>query len=204
MKVNITRKFHKVNITPGFLLLMTAFTVLMGVERALMVLLAVAVHELGHLSCLKLCGARIERVCLAAGGAQIDFEDRLSYVEEALAALSGPFAGALLAAGSLGAGEITGRAFPYELAAVSAMYTFFNLLPVSPMDGGRALGAVTALLLGPDASEKIGLALDILCLLALIGGGIYVFITGGGNCTLLICAVFLLKACCKKSRFGVK
>lgn len=203
MEVNITRKLQ-VDITPGFLLLTAAFTVLMGVGRALMVFAAVAVHEMGHLACLLLYGARVEKLRLTFGGAEIVFDDRLSYAGEILAALSGPFAGALLAAGSLGAGEVTGHAAAYELAAVSAMYTFFNLLPASPMDGGRALAAFSALLFGPDVSQRVSMAADILCVLAFFGGGIYVCAVTRGNCTLLICAFFLANACCKKSRFGVE
>lgn len=203
MEVNINQK-ARVDITPGFLLLMTSFTVLAGPGRALMVFIAVAVHEMGHLACLALTGVEIRGIRLSAGGAQICCGEGLSYAAEVLAALSGPFAGALLAAGSLAAGEITGHTFAYELSAVSAMYTFFNLIPASPMDGGRALSALTALAFGPDVSARMGAVVDAVCVLALLSGGVYGFILSRGNCTLIICAIFLANVCCKKSRFGVK
>ena len=195
---------HRVDITPGFLLLAAAFTVLAGPGRALLALAAVAVHELGHLAALALCGAHVTGLRFDIGGGEIQYSNTLSFTGEALAALSGPFAGALLAAGALGAGEITGQAFCYELAGVSLLYTFFNLIPASATDGGRALSALTALALGPEASDKICRAADILCALAVLAGGFYVFWVSRGNATALICAVFLMNACCKKPRFGVK
>lgn len=193
-----------VDITPGFLLIAAGFTALAGPRRALMALFAVGVHELGHLSCLTLCGGEVRALRLTAVGAEIRLLRPLSYAGEFWTALSGPFAGALLSAGSLAAGEIAGWAAAYELGAVSILYTLFNLLPVSPMDGGRALSAAVGAAFGPRAAYLTGAAADLICLLLLLGGGIYVFFVSGYNISLLICALFLARACCKKSRLGVK
>lgn len=203
-KLNHAQKALSVNITPAFLLLMTAFTVLAGPGRALMAFVCVTVHELGHLAALALWGARVTEICFGLGGGEIKYTGTLSYAGEALTALSGPFAGALLAALSLGAGEVTGFGWCYELAAVSLMYTFLNLIPVSPTDGGRTLRALSALAFGPEVSDRICHAADIACGAAVFAGGVYALFVSRGNVTPLICAVFLLNACCKKARFGVK
>lgn len=193
-----------VDITPGFLLLAAGFTALAGPRRALMAFFAVAVHELGHLSCLALCGGEVRALRLTAVGAEISLLRPLSYAVEFWTALSGPFAGALLAAGSLAAGEVAGWSSAYELGAVSILYTLFNLLPISPMDGGRALSAAVGAVFGPRAAYLTGVVADLFCVSLLVCGGIYVFFASGYNISLLICALFLARACCKKSRFGVK
>lgn len=195
---------NHVDITPGFLLIAAIFAGLAGPERALMALISVSVHESGHLACLALFGGKLEKLRLTAVGAEILCERPLSYLEEFFAALSGPFAGALLAAACLAAGELTGRSFAYELAAVSILYTFFNLLPIGPTDGGRALSAALNMLFSPGLASKLSFASDIVCLLALLGAGIYVFVLSGWNFSLIFCAFFLAEACCKKSWKGVK
>ncbi len=199
-----TAMTHKVNITSGFLLLLIAVTVLAGPKRTLIVALAAAVHELGHLAALRLLGARVERFSLAGAGARIVFARRLSYPAEMAAALSGPLAGALLAGLALWAGRRWGGNFLLELAAVSALYTAVNLVPASITDGGRALDAAVSFFFGPDAAWHTALTLDILCVAAAFIAGCALFFRPNGSAAVLFYAFFLLNGCCKKRRFGVK
>lgn len=203
--VNITPKNRAVvRITCGFLLLLAAVTVLCGVEFTLTMLLAAAVHELGHVACAALCGGAIRGFRLNAAGAELTIEGRFNYLQEAVIALSGPLAGGLLAAGALCAGELTHDAWAYRLCGVSALYTLFNLLPLGSMDGGRVLYSLLCHFAGPLWAERICLICDILCALAFFGFGFFVLFATGGNCTVLICAVFVIKGCCKRPQIGVK
>lgn len=194
---------HKVNITSGFLLLLIAVTVLAGPQRTLIVVVAAAVHELGHLAALRALGARAEGFSLAGAGARIAFSKRLSYPGEIAAALSGPLAGAMLSGFALWAGRRWGGDLLLELAAVSALYTAVNLVPASITDGGRALEAALSWWFGPDAAWTAGLILDILCVTAAFAGGCALFFRPGGSAAGLFYTFFLLNGCCKKRRFGV-
>ena len=91
------------------------------------VLLAAAVHEIGHLIAIRLTGGRVRTIRLQAFGARIE-TDPMEPGREILCALAGPMAGALAI--------LAWRVYP-ELAAAGIVQTVFNLIPVYPLDGGR-------------------------------------------------------------------
>lgn len=197
--VNITnRNYNSIYITTGFILLLTAITVMSGVGFMLVTLLAAFVHELGHMACVYLCGGGIRGLRLGAAGAELSVEGHFTYIQDALIALSGPSAGAILSAGALCAGELTGTGWLYGLGAVSLVYTLFNLIPVGSLDGGRALYALVCNRWGPDIAARTCLICDILFSAVFAGLGLYVLIASRGNATALICSFFVIKGCCKK------
>ena len=84
-------KWGKLELGWGFAALIV-LALLGGAGPALPpVLLAAACHELGHLSALRLAGARVERLRLNAFGAEIRADTRrLSYPREIACTLAGP------------------------------------------------------------------------------------------------------------------
>lgn len=96
---------------------------------------AAALHELGHILCLRRFGAPIRRLRIGVLGAVLETGGTMSYGRELAAVLAGPLAN-LLAAVLLG-----WLGYPVS-AGANAVLGAFNLLPVSPLDGGP--GAVSA------------------------------------------------------------
>lgn len=95
------------------------------------VAMAACFHELGHLLALWWMGERVWSLEIGAFGLQIETGE-LPPKGELFCALAGPAAGVLVCLGW--------RLWP-KAALVAACQTVFNLLPLHPLDGGRALGA---------------------------------------------------------------
>ena len=120
MNISADRGFFPV---PALMLLLFPLRFLVGV------LLAALIHELGHLLALKIAGGRVLSIRLRSFGARIEAAP-MSPGRTALCALAGPAAGALTI--------FAYKTFP-ELALAGLVQTIFNLIPVYPLDGGRAL-----------------------------------------------------------------
>lgn len=122
-----------------------------------LVALSALCHELGHLTALRLVGARVERIRLTAFGAEIRADTRcLSYGREIVCTLAGPVVNLILA---LVLARVAGD---YLMAGANLFLGVFNLLPLPSLDGGRALflavSWVTDPLLADSACRWIGLA----------------------------------------------
>ena len=113
----------------GFFPVLALMLLLFPLRFLVGVLLAALIHELGHLLALKIAGGRVLSIRLRSFGARIEAAP-MSPGRSALCALAGPAAGALTI--------FAWKSFP-ELALAGLVQTVFNLLPVYPLDGGRAL-----------------------------------------------------------------
>lgn len=159
------------------MLLAAWFVLANGWEPLAMVLGAAAVHEWGHWAALRALGARVNGMRLSVLGAVLETDSgRLSYGGELAAVLAGPGANLLtaLALTALGGGR-----WPAAVGA-NLVLCAFNLLPIRPLDGGRALYLLAAWLAGPAAGEaavRWAGTFTAAALAALIGGVIWK--TGG-------------------------
>ena len=113
----------------GFFPVLALMLLLFPLRFLVGVLLAALIHELGHLLALKIAGGRVLSIRLRSFGARIEATP-MSPGRAALCALAGPAAGAL---------TIFAYKFFPELALAGLVQTVFNLLPVYPLDGGRAM-----------------------------------------------------------------
>lgn len=147
-------------------------------------LCAAAAHELGHLAAIWAAGGQVSRLRLTAVGAELRLEGTLSYGRELLCALAGPLVNLLLALEAARLGAVV-------FAGLNLVLGLFNLLPVSALDGGRALSCLTALLLGPERARQLLVCIDTVLAAALLACGSAVLETGG-SVTLLLVAVWML------------
>lgn len=112
-------------------------------------LLAAAVHELGHLAVMAAAGYRPERITLEWMGVSITC-GLMPPGRELVTALAGPSASFLLATVAEGLARAGAGLFWYSAAGLSTVLGLFNLLPVWPLDGERALRAGLLLRAEPE------------------------------------------------------
>ena len=130
------------------------------------VMLPVAAHELSHILVLRLFGHRIETLTLEPRGLSIRYRDGGG--GELLSALSGPLGGALYALAFWNARTHWLR----DSAGLSLLLTAFNLLPISPLDGGRAFTLLCVKALGEERGGRLSRAVGAVFLTFLLIAGV--------------------------------
>lgn len=124
------------------------FTLVNGWQLLAVILSAAALHELGHLLVVRLLGARVRELRVSVFGAELmTSAARLSYPGRSRRVLAGPAVNLLCAL-------VLGGAHAWVAAGAHLSLCLFNLLPVRPLDGGRALYLAAAWLAGPSAAER--------------------------------------------------
>ncbi len=144
-------------------------------------------HELGHCFALGALGGRIKAVRLTAVGAELVLDRPLGYWQEGAAALAGPGVNLILA---LLSGQ---REEGLLFSGVNLMLGCFNLLPISRLDGGRAMYCTLALVLGPQAAGVIQEGFDLFFTAVSLAAG-WDLVWKRGNITLLLVALWLTAA----------
>lgn len=128
-----------------FLLSLWFYTIFFGFPFALVFLLQLLVHELGHVGMMRVYGVPGSLPFFIPGfGALVNMQGRpASAVHESYIALAGPVAGAAAATVCFLYGQATGHTFWIAAAYTGFFLNLFNLMPVMPLDGGRVVGAIS-------------------------------------------------------------
>lgn len=119
----------RVNVKPNTYIYLVLLLFLVPIKWLAAWLLAVGFHELCHWVAVKLCGGEVYVLTVGIGGANMECSP-LSNGKRLFAVLSGPIGGFALV--------LLGRWFP-RTALCSWLLSVYNLLPLLPLDGGRAL-----------------------------------------------------------------
>ena len=103
------------------------------------------IHEMGHVLALRMMGIKATApMFIPFIGAHIGMKQQpQNAFAEAIMAYGGPLLGTLGAIGCAGAGFVTGNPFWFALAMSGFLLNLFNLLPISPLDGGRIIGVIS-------------------------------------------------------------
>ena len=192
-----------ITVTLPFIAMCIMFIIIDGTLLPVVVLLFALLHELGHLLSMKLCGYRVKRFEITAVGGNIVCEEKhKSYFFDIIVALSGPmvnFILIILIYKLIGLGFFAKNGMFY--LAVNFLLMAVNLLPVSFLDGGRALSALLSLFILPDKRERVMYVVSLIFSTFLVVGGAYLLYITGFNFSLLLIGVYLtfmlLKVGCK-------
>ncbi len=148
----------RLEVRPGFVaLLCFLFYISPGMVFWSFLMLS-ALHELGHLAVLRIFSIQVRKIRLGAFGAVMDTAP-MSFFQEAICALAGPMVN--IVCFFLLKGSAPGTAL------LSLLLGCYNLLPVFPLDGGRALRALLCSLMPLKAARIAEMTASILTLAAI-------------------------------------
>jgi len=160
MKLWIVPRLNKLqfNIRPAFPIISAIAISVFPLKFLVAWIIASVTHELFHILAICVMKIGILRIILDGNGTIIETESMLPY-QELICALAGPFGGMLL--------MLFARAIP-EAAICALIQSAFNLLPYYPLDGGRALHCLMAMLAGEGSANRITAYINIITLVLLL------------------------------------
>lgn len=119
----------KIYISPGACILAAFLLLAVPLKWLLAAWIAAIFHELCHIAAIHVCNGSVCEIRVGAGGALLETSP-MTAGKELLCALAGPFGSLLL--------TLLLRCIS-ELAICGCIQGVYNLLPLYPLDGGRAL-----------------------------------------------------------------
>lgn len=125
--------------------------------------LAMAIHEGCHYFAIRLCGGNVHRVNIGVHGIRMEVSGLTNW-QELLCALAGPTGGLLLL--------FAARWVP-RTAVCAAFQSLFNLLPIYPLDGGRAVRCFVNQFLSRPKAERLCVWVEAVCLSGILCLGFY-------------------------------
>jgi Zn-dependent protease len=138
-------KVTKLSTLLSMVVAVWAYAMLWGLPFAVGFVLLIFVHELGHALVMKQQGIRAGApVFIPFVGAVIAMKSlpRNAWIE-ALVGIGGPVLGSVGALVCLLIAWATDSMFWYALASTGFLINLFNLIPISPLDGGRIVGVIS-------------------------------------------------------------
>jgi Zn-dependent protease len=167
----------KLLATSGSMLVsIAAYSLLFGWTFAIGFVILILIHEMGHVIALRREGIKASApMFIPFLGAMISARSLGdNALAEARVGLAGPILGSLGAVASLEIWHATGNPYWRALAYVGFFLNLFNLIPVSPFDGGRAMAAMAPWMWG------VGYAVMIVFAILYPNPFIIVFLVIGG------------------------
>ena len=135
----------RITVTRGMYLYLAGLLLLLPLRWLIALSISAAVHELFHLAAIRMFNLRVYGIQIGPFGARIRTEP-MKPGQELLCALAGP----------LGALSLLLAAKWMPMTALCAMFqSLYNLLPIYPFDGGRALRSAASLVMPDKAATPV-------------------------------------------------
>lgn len=163
-------------------------------EAALISFVSAFFHELGHLFVIKKLGGKIKNIEFGAFGGRITLmgENGLSLKGEMAAALAGPAVNFIFSTVLFICFLSTGNEKFFLPLAINLGMGFFNLLPISTLDGGRIFFALLHMHLSERTCDIILNTVSAIFLLIILFLGFLLIMRRGGNFSLLVTCSYLV------------
>ncbi len=198
-KVGKTRhKRVKVSFAAALLIVCVICGMVLGREEVgmwLCFLVAVLLHEGGHILMAWLCRVEIGGFTLDVLGARMALSGMVSYLQDFLISLGGPLANfvcATMVYGVCGKDVMMGKGYMGVFFVASVTLGIWNLLPIGTMDGGRMLTACLSAWVNPQFAYTCVKLITVVFLLGLWLLSAYALLMGAGMMSLFVFSMCLL------------
>ena len=168
-------------IAPGAYLSIAAMLLIFPPVWMLSMFLAASVHELFHWIAVWLCGGKVLGFTIDAGGIRMDIGP-MPPGRELICALAGPL------------GSAAAACFIHGLPLIglcALAQGIFNLLPVYPLDGGRAIRCLLLMLFPVGRAEMLSRIIGDILLLCLLIFGVWCMLFRSAGILPVLFPIFL-------------
>ena len=181
----------KYRISPLTLMLMAAFIVIDGSWFALYAVLCALWHQSFHIIALKILGGSTRSVTVSQYGIGLK-TTQLSYKHEAAVALAGPLASlaAFVFFAALARFFIFSEVTVFLTISNLAVFAV-NVLPVYPLDGGRAMHCFFCMKFDMQKAGRLTKIISVIFLLPLAVFSVIILIRTGYNLSLMLICIYL-------------
>jgi len=152
-----------VKLSPAFCIMLAMMLLILPLKWLAAAAIAAMYHELCHVIAIRLCRGDIHRFSLSADGASLDISS-LSAAQELICSLAGPIGGLCLL--------FFAHWIP-RIAVCAAFQSLYNLLPLYPLDGGRALWCVITMIMPENRAARFYKVVETVCLAAILLTAVY-------------------------------
>lgn len=172
----------RIGISGGACIIFAFSLLVLPLRWILAALTAAIVHEACHALAVYICGGKLRTLSFGKSGA-IMVAEPMTPGKSLLCTLAGPVGSSLMV-----------LAMPWfpRVAFCSAVHCAYNLLPIYPLDGGRALRCIV-IKLQSDQQKKVCIWIENICLglLFVVAAYLAVWMNLGLTPVILATAVFL-------------
>ena len=195
MTTTILRRWiRKIRVSPFVVLLLMAFWLADSRLARIYMGISALLHEAAHIVALRTLGIGIKNVNVGLTGARLDIRDEemISYNDELFYSLAGPMANLILAMGLIAASFTITIPLVETFIFYNLSFCLLNILPVFPLDGGRALRALLFKRMPYHTAHRLTYTISIITALMMTAAGLLLLFSGGWNGTLAIAGSYLL------------
>jgi len=133
-----------VTVRPDFCILLAALILMVPLKWVIAWAVATVVHETFHYAMIRICRVPVCSLTVTAHGMRMETAP-MPYLTEFFCALAGPVGALMLL--------LLARWFP-EVAACAYVQSLYNLLPLYPLDGGRAVRSLLLQCLPESTADR--------------------------------------------------
>ncbi len=186
-------KIFGINIKVSFLFCAIMCVLMLSDKTGLIapMLLAVFIHELGHLLVMKYYGCAPNEIRLIPGSIRI-LSPVCTEKHSVIISLSGPIVNILIFVIVYFSSLILCVDYYLDFAFINLIYGVFNLLPFYSLDGGSALEEIISNKVGGVKANKIIKSITVMGALCLIFTFVILAVKGNINYSVLVLSLYLI------------